>query len=221
MHNGGRNKSHGQVEATPRVDSFAAGQSGALLAWSGGRPIMFDCCHGMEHGPDGTRELATVALHGRRQMLELTRIRSGFGGSRAFWLCPTCGQRARYLYYTGGGFLCRKCARLNYRCQQETRSGPLYYYHKGMAYAEKHLRPLFLPYGPGGFDQWTPPPPRYMHEPTYRRYLARLQRYQQRHAARQEKQEAQQIRQLRRQIIAAGGVGLWQQIERAALSVTE
>lgn len=60
-----------------------------------------------------------------------------------------------------------------------------------------------------------------MHGPTYLRYLARLRRYQQQHTAQQEKQEAQQIKQLRRQIIAVGGVGLWQKIERAALSETK
>lgn len=35
-----------------------------------------------------------------------------------------------YLYLTGGVFLCRKCSRLNYRSQQETRSDSMYYYER-------------------------------------------------------------------------------------------
>lgn len=189
--NVGDTKAHGQIEATPRVDSFKLRDNGG------------DRC-----------QIVAGRHSGKSVWVRLSRKPNGFGGWQLFFLCPACGQRVRYLYYTGGGFLCRKCARLNYRCQQETRCGPLYYYRKGMTYAEKRLRPLFLPFDPGDFSQWTPPPPRYMHEPTYLRYLARLRRYQQRHVARQEKQEAQQIMQLRRQIIAVGGGGLWQQIER-------
>lgn len=67
---------------------------------------------------------------GWNQTIELSRKENGFGGNQAFFLCPACGERRRYLYQLGAAFLCRKCAQLNYRSQQETRSGSMYFYDK-------------------------------------------------------------------------------------------
>ncbi len=182
--NGGWNKSHGTVETTPRVDSFeATNWEGVLFAECGGKMLSIDYDHSIEYGPDVDREL--VEMWGGRwsQTVELSRIVSGFGGSRAFWLCPACGGRVRYLYFTGAIFLCRKCARLNYRSQQETKSDCMYYYDKGVALVEKHLDtwPRFRPDG-FSFCDWVPDRPRYMHQTTYRRYLARFLRYRKKHA---------------------------------------
>jgi len=122
---------------------------------------------------------------GWSQILELSRKANGYGGSQAFFLCPNCGERRRYLYQVGGGFLCRKCARLNYRSQQETKSDSMYYYYKGVTLVEKHLWPLTV--RPDGFRfcNWVPDRPRYMHRTTYRRYLAWFLRYRKKHADRQ------------------------------------
>lgn len=42
-----------------------------------------------------------------------------YGGKRAWFCCPLCGQRAGVLYSGGSRFACRKCLRLNYKCQRE------------------------------------------------------------------------------------------------------
>lgn len=189
--NGGRNKSHGTVEITPRVDSFEAGtveSGGALFTYGGGKSLLLECDHCTEYGPTekADREIVELWAGGWSQTIELSRIASGFGGSRAFWLCPACSGRVRYLYFTGAIFLCRKCAGVNYKSQQETKSDCMYYYDKGMALAEKHLDrwPRIRPDG-FSFCRWVPDRPRYMHQTTYRRYLARFLRYRQKHADRQ------------------------------------
>ena len=187
--NGGWNKSHGTVEITPRVDSFeAASAEQTLFAQCGRKTLAIDFdCH-TEHGPGPDARREYVEMWGGRwsQTVELSRIASGCGGSRTFWLCPACGGRVRYLYFTGAIFLCRKCARLNYRSQQETKSDCMYYYDKGMALVEKHLDrwPRIRPDG-FSFCRWVPDRPRYMHQTTYRRYLARFLRYREKHADRQ------------------------------------
>lgn len=113
--------------------------------------------------------------------LELTRTPSGFGGSCAYWLCPHCGRRARFLYFKSRGFLCRECAKLNYRCQQRTKDfvDPAY---DGIQLAWKRLR--WRPPGsivPADFPYITPDRPKGMHQTTYRHYLARYRRYQEKY----------------------------------------
>ncbi len=187
--NGGWNKSHAQIEKTPRIDSFEAAKGGgALFVCMDGKSQTIECDHYTDYGPDPEADQEIVELWKGEwnQTLELARIPSGFGGSRAYWLCPACGGRVRYLYLTEAAFLCRKCAHLNYRSQQETRSDSMFYYRKGMALVEKHLYrwPLVRPDG-FSFCGWIPERPRYMHQTTYRRYLARFFRYQKKHADRQ------------------------------------
>lgn len=41
-----------------------------------------------------------------------------YGGKRAWFRCPLCGQRAGVLYSGGSRFACRKCLQLNYTCQR-------------------------------------------------------------------------------------------------------
>lgn len=45
-----------------------------------------------------------------------------YGGKRAWFLCPICGRRAGVLYSGGSRFACRKCLRLNYKSQRESKS---------------------------------------------------------------------------------------------------
>ena len=188
-HNGGWNKSHGTVEKTPRIDSFEAGAvegCGVLFAKRTGKILILDCEHYTEYGTHTEKEIVALLGEGWGQSLDLARIPSGFGGSRAFWLCPACGGRVRYLYQTGPMFLCRKCAQLNYRSQQATRSDSMYYYHKGMALVEKRLTcwPLLRP-DSYFFGEWLPDRPRYMHQATYQRHLRRFLLYRRQHEARQ------------------------------------
>lgn len=94
------------------------------------------------------------------------------------------GARRRYLYFKDLRFVCRECAKLNYRSQQQTRDSMADYY-RGMDYAEKHFPPC--PFGrPDGFSfpYYDPDKPRGMHWSTYRKYLVRFRRYQLRYAER-------------------------------------
>ena len=206
--NGGNNRTHGQVERTPRIDSFEAmNGERVLFAECGGKMLAIDYDRYTEYRPDTEREF--VELWGGRwsQTIELSHKVNGFGGSQAFFLCPACGERVRYLYMTGAVFLCRKCAQLNYRSQQETRSDSMYYYDKGMALVENRLWPLTV--RPDGFSfcDWVPDRPRYMHETTYRRYLRRFLRYQEKHSERQ-------MADMLKLIGFALGPGALQEIER-------
>ena len=157
-----------------------------LFAKRTGKILILDCEHYTEYGTHTEKEIVALLGEGWGQSLDLARIPSGFGGSRAFWLCPACGGRVRYLYQTGPMFLCRKCAQLNYRSQQATRSDSMYYYHKGMALVEKRLTcwPLLRP-DSYFFGEWLPDRPRYMHQATYQRHLRRFLLYRRQHEARQ------------------------------------
>ena len=198
--NGGWNKSHGSVEKTPRVDSFELGKD--VRGWGrifcGGKFI--EAYHVQEDGE------CCLFLPGDTEPVEIVMDykENGFGGNQAFFLCPACGERRRYLYLTGSTFLCRKCAKLNYQSQQETRSGSMYYYHKGMDLVDRRLYtwPRFRPDG-FTFCGWVPDRPRYMHQTTYRRYLWRFLRYQKKH-------EDRQLAELR----ALLGPKAWAEIER-------
>lgn len=199
--NGGWNKSHGTVEKTPRIDSFEVKEVdgwGHLFGYADkGMRLMLDCSHDIEYAPD--RDIESVELwhpkEGWSQIIEVSRKENGFGGYQTFFLCPACGQRARYLYQVGATFLCRKCSRLNYRSQQETRSDSMYYYHKGMDLVEKNLDawPRMRPDG-FSFCEWIPDRPRYMHRTTYRKYLSRFMRYRKKHSVRQMEDVARILR---------------------------
>ncbi len=179
--NGGWNKSHGQVENTPRIDSF---ELATTQGWS-----FVMCGKKMIESYYATGDETCDLLPGDGLLpveIELSSKANGYGGQQLFFLCPDCGGRVRYLYQVGATFHCRKCARLNYKSQQETRSDCMYYYHKGMKLVEDRL-PVWTPFRPDGFSfcRYQPDRPRYMHQTTYRRYLARFLRYQEKHAARQ------------------------------------
>jgi len=164
---------------------------GCLFAYrEKGLPLVLDCIRYMEYGPEADQEIVEVwhPKDGWSRRLELSRKRNGYGGSQAFFLCPACGRRVRYLYLAGAAFLCRKCAQLNYRSQQETRSGTMYFYDKGMALVEKHLETWPRVRLDGfSFCAWIPERPRYMHKDTYFRYLRRFAQYQGKHLEREKR----------------------------------
>lgn len=188
---GGWNKSHGTVENVPRIDSFDSAISeggGSLFVCANGITKLLDFDRYTDYGscPGEDREIVELWAGEWSQALELSHKVNGYGGQQTFFRCPACGGRARYLYQAGATFLCRKCSRLNYRSQQEARSGSMYYYDKGIALVEKHLDTWTQGSPDGfGFCGWIPDRPRYMHQTTYRRYLARLFRYEEKHAGRQ------------------------------------
>jgi len=175
-YSGGDNKTHGQIELAERIDSFEAGSVdgwGTIYAKGGGKTLLFEC----ERYTDYVREIVAL-YYPWEQSLELTRIPSYFGGSRAFWLCPRCGRRARFLYLKKLGFVCRECAKLNYRCQQRTKDSTNHA-HDGLRLAREKLRwtPPF-PVAPMDFPHIVPPRPKGVHRTTYYRYLVRYRQFQ-------------------------------------------
>lgn len=201
--NGGWNRRCGTVEKTPRIDSYEAGAVGGwghLFSYADkGLHLVLECDHYIDCGPDPEidREIVEVwhPKEGWSETLELSRKANGYGGSQAFFLCPACGERRRYLYQVGAAFLCRKCSNLNYKSQQETRSDSMYFYDKGVALVEKHLDTWPRVRQDGfSFCAWVPERPRYMHQTTYRRHLARFLRYREKHSKRQMEDMARLLR---------------------------
>ena len=171
---GGWNKTNGQVEQTPRIDSFELALThtwGGIFCGHKYLDIYQDEEYCEIYPPDGYK-------------IRLGHKRNGYGGQQTFFLCPHCGARVRYLYLGGRmGFLCRKCAKLNYKSQQQTKDSMIYF-DKGMEYAKAHLSPPPWPLNGFSFCTWLPDKPRYMHGSTYRKHLIRFLRYQKRHGAR-------------------------------------
>ena len=76
-YSGGDNRTHGQIERTPRIDSFEAGSVwrwGTIFAYGGGHMVPLECDHFM----DDEREVVELA---RGDTLELTRTANHFGGN--------------------------------------------------------------------------------------------------------------------------------------------
>ena len=146
--NGGWNRHCGQIEKAPRIDSFELARSDV---WS------VIACGGQRVDAHHDQELCRLFPAGSPSggiKIALSSKRNGYGGRQLFFLCPVCGLRVRFLYQSGRSFCCRKCVRLNYKSQQETRSGPLYFYNRGMAYADRH---------PDQWQQHRPSPSSFSH----------------------------------------------------------
>jgi hypothetical protein len=56
----------------------------------------------------------------RKQFVPLVRTDCSYGGSRCWFGCA-CGRRVGLLFDAGAGFYCRRCLRLSYACQLETK----------------------------------------------------------------------------------------------------
>ena len=168
--NGGEGKTHEQVEQTPRIDSFELSHThawGGILCGGKYLDIYQDTDH-VEIFPPKSMRGAVV---------ELSHKNNGFGWWQTFFLCPECGERVRFLYLTGRrGFLCRRCARLNYRSQQRTKDS-MVNYDDGMKYAERHLSTPACSIDGFTFCGWMPERPRYMHRSTYLKHMRRFLKY--------------------------------------------
>ena len=96
--------------------------------------------------------------------LESTRMY--FGGRRLWFRCPRCEGRCRVLYGTWR-IACRRCHRLRYLSQRETRSGRA---NLGMMKVVKRL-------DPEATCNALPPKPKCMHWSTYDRLAERYDTY--------------------------------------------
>lgn len=52
--------------------------------------------------------------------VRIDRTPCRYGGTRPWWLCPSCGRRVAVLYANGRLYACRLCCKLAYSCQRET-----------------------------------------------------------------------------------------------------
>jgi hypothetical protein len=102
-------------------------------------------------------EVTTVYLESRRMY---------FGGRRLWFRCPRCEGRCRVLYGTWR-IACRRCHRLRYLSQRETRSGRA---NLGMMKIVKRL-------DPEATCNALPPKPKGMHWSTYDRLAERYDAY--------------------------------------------
>ena len=172
---GGWNKPHEPAEKAARIYRFGVPSlRGTGCLWCGNGLIQahkVDECSALLH------------LKGGDQRVFLSYSPNGFGGRQPFFLCPECGGRVRFLYLAKQRFLCRGCARLNYRSQQRTK-GSTAAFDVGLEYARKALSPPSVPLSAIDFCDWTPPRPRYMHRTTYQKRLKRFLKYRAQHEAR-------------------------------------
>lgn len=180
---GGQNKTHGQAERVPCLDSFEIRDDYSGCIFIGNsltRGIFLD--YGVYY--DGDYEGVEFWYNGTplKEGLTIARLQNGFGiRGQTFWVCPACGKRRRYIYLKDKYFRCRSCAKLNYKRQQDNVDS-MFWYRLGMEYAREHFAPP--PYFIDGFtfSDWTPERPRYQHHTTYQKHLVRFRRYQLHHA---------------------------------------
>lgn len=98
--------------------------------------------------------------------LWIERTRCNYGGSRPWFLCPSCGRRCAVVYFgaPGGCYACRSCLRVAYLSQSEDEMGRLWRRQRKI---ERKLA--------GGPEQWGGwQKPKGMHQKTYDRLCAQL-----------------------------------------------
>lgn len=99
-------------------------------------------------------------------LVVVTFTTPGFGGRRAWWLCPNCGRRVRILY-GGKVFVCRDCAGAYYATQQNDANG--------LTVVENDLYRIRRKLGArdGAITAIPPWRPKGMHNRTYSRLVLR------------------------------------------------
>lgn len=93
-----------------------------------------------------------------------------YGGQRAWFSCPDCGERVAVLYASAARFSCRHRLNLGYECRK---ADPMI---RAIRCQQKVLKRL----GAGIDYSGYPHKPKYMHWTTYLRLLEELQRSNQR-----------------------------------------
>lgn len=179
---GGWNKSHDQVERTPRFDSFDLRDVhywGHLMCSDHHtRDRFLETYYAPE---DGSCTLFPSWGKTSGITIKTSTSNNGFGGWQIFFHCPQCGKRVRFLYAKEQRFCCRDCAGLNYRSQQQTKNCQADI-RDGLRYVDAHLTPAAQAIDGASFVDYTPEKPRGMHRTTYLRHLVRFRRYQLRYA---------------------------------------
>ena len=171
MQYGGQNKTHDTVSHYDRLDSFQIGALRGIcpIFWESGGCVVLDCSEGYVG--------LSYALSDLPERIELSKVSNRYGGKRAYFLCPDCGRRVRFLYRPQGLglFRCRNCYRLNYPSQQE-RSNETGAYLRGVRLLRERfkLSPVQIP-APEKFYDFVPPRPKGMHCLTYTELYRQLE----------------------------------------------
>lgn len=118
---GGHNKTHKRLESFRRIDSFA------FYDYLMGDKYLF--CKETVKYPLFRGDIIYYVGERMAEIREgdsytdlLLSSVPGIDGisERLYFHCPHCGRRVRYLYDYYKHYACRKCAKLNYSCQQKS-----------------------------------------------------------------------------------------------------
>lgn len=117
---GGHNKTHKRLENFHRIDSFAFYNYLMCDKYLDCKTtVQYPLIRGdiIYHAQERTAEIKEGDCY---TDLPLSRVPGIYGKSvRMYFYCPYCGRRVRYLYDRYKHYACRKCAKLNYSCQQK------------------------------------------------------------------------------------------------------
>lgn len=174
---GGHNRLHnGCVEHHRRIDAVTMQNQGVLRdGWSGTWTWT---------SSDGEENFIKL-LGGKDQIRLKYRFRSNggpwqpveetvwliwsprhFGGAQAYFSCPHCSARVRYLYGAGPRFLCRACHGLAYASSTESQSDRSF----------RKVRKLRASIGAGqGLEDLIPSRPKYMRKARYEEIVQRIE----------------------------------------------
>lgn len=109
--------------------------------------------------------------------IEIDWTPCNYGGQRAWFICPECGDRAGKLYMKQGLFLCRHCQRLNYYSQQISKSDQtLEGIREKICTIQKKLKAKEIDHN----CHWVPKP-KGMHWDRYSRLLQKMRELQIKH----------------------------------------
>lgn len=133
---GGRNRTHGMYEETPRLDSFELARDirsskkynkrcEFLKEWWNmyGKIASASIC--LMASAEKVDIKYSLKDQEKKEYVSLNYVPNHYGGEKLYFLCPLCGRRIRFLCATERGFVCRKCANLNYEVQQSGKEGVL------------------------------------------------------------------------------------------------
>ena len=98
--------------------------------------------------------------------LWIERARCNYGGTRPWFLCPSCGRRCAVVYFgaPGGRYACRQCVRVAYLSQSEDEIGRLW--------RKQRKIECKLTGGAGEWNGWQKP--KGMHQQTFDRLRSRI-----------------------------------------------
>ncbi len=145
---------HGRLEDRERVDSFDTRYHYFML--KGCKMLPFNRID----------DRIMISEYGTE--INLANMKNA-AGVVAFFECPGCGRRVRFLYLPE--FKCRYCCNLNYRSQQRTKG------------SSEELRSIPAKLGLPGNQLIRP---FYMHRNRYERYLKRYQKHRERYLDRED-----------------------------------